>query len=139
MSEFMTTPTQKEIPVRLITSHKVNGLNECIIIEVLDAPGSGGACHHYRMSGLKGPLDNHPIPTTDIRFQNGPIQEAGYNGLSNEALLAILIDRMEGFQSGKYATTENQIALDHMRAAQNILLFRTKQRMARGVEGTHAV
>jgi len=123
---------------RQLTSHKVNGLNECIVIDVLDEPGSGGACHQYRMSGIKGPLDHHPIPTVDIRFQNGPVREVGYNGLSNEALLAILIDRMEGFQSGQYATVENQIALDHMRSAQNILKFRTQGRMARGVEGTHA-
>lgn len=116
----------------------VNGLNERISIDVMDEPGSGGACHAYNIALDKG---DGPVRAllAEIRFQNGPIREAGYNGLSNESLLAILIDRMEGFQSGAYATTENQIALDHMRAAQNILKFRTHQRVARGVEGTHAV
>jgi len=122
---------------RELSSHKVNDLNEAIVVEALDGPGPGGASHEYRISGLKGPLDHHPIPTIDIRFQNGPLREVGANGITNEALLAILIDRMEGFQSGKYATIENQIALDHLRAAQNTLKFRTEQRLARGVEGTH--
>lgn len=124
---------------RELNGHKVNGCNECIVIDVLDEPGQGGACHNYRISGLKGPLDNHPIPTIDIRFQNGPIRECGTNGITHEALLAILIDRLEGFQSGKYATVENQIALDHLRAAQATLKFRTEQRVRRNVEGTHAV
>lgn len=75
--------------MRELTSHMVNGLNECIKIEVLDEPGSGGACHLYRMSGVQGPLGRHPIPTVEIQFQNGPINEAGANGLSQEALLAI--------------------------------------------------
>lgn len=121
---------------RELSSHKVNGLNDAITIAVLDEPGSGGACHRYAMS-----LDTGDAGQSlgNINFQNGPIKESGFNGTSNEALLAILIDRMEGFQSGQYATIENQIALDHMRAAQNILKFRTQQRMARGVEGTHKV
>lgn len=125
--------------LREITSHKVNGLNDCLVVEALDGPGPGGASHHYRISGIKGPLDHHPIPTVDITFQNGPIRESGYNGHSNEAYLAILIDRLEGFQSGQYATIENQIALDHLRAAQAALKFRTEQRSRRGVEGTSKV
>ena len=38
----------------------------------------------------------------EIRFQNGPIAEAGVNGLTHEALLAVLEDRLVGFQSGPY-------------------------------------
>ena len=53
------------------------------------------------------------------------------------ALLAILIDRLESFQKGPYASTYNGIALQHLRAAQESLLNRTRDRMARGVEGTH--
>ncbi len=139
---------------RELTSHKVNGCNDQIKIEVLDEPGSGGANHRYDISGFhadsnpSASLD--PILTTNegdgsrfskipIIFQNGPIGEVGVNGVTHEILLAILIDRIEGFQRGKFATIENQIALDHLRAAQSTLKFRTQQRLARGVEGTHKV
>lgn len=122
---------------REIKDHRVNGLNECIVIEALDEPGDGGANHAYRLSGLKGPLDNHPIPTTDIKFQNGPVKEAGYNGHTNEAFLAVLIDRLRGFQSGKFACRENALALTKLEEAAQWLAHRTRQRLARGVEGTH--
>ncbi|HYE79742.1 MAG TPA: hypothetical protein VEI97_17280 [bacterium] len=123
--------------MRQITSHKANVLNECIVVEALDGPGAGGASHEYRISGFKGPLDHHPIPTIDIRFQNGPINEVGANGVTNEALLAVVIDRLEGFQSGPFACDENQLALEHARCAMEALRSRTKGRVARGVEGTH--
>jgi hypothetical protein len=123
---------------RELTSHKVNGLNELIVIEVLDAPGSGGASHEYRLSGLKGPLDHHPIPTIDIRFQNGPVQEVGANGISQEALLAVVEDRLKSFQAGPYACRENALALTHLQEAMHWLHHRTRERMQRGVEGTSA-
>ena len=124
--------------MRELTSHKVNGLNECIKIEVLDGPGPGNACHQYRICGVEGPLDHHPIPTIEIRFQNGAINEVGANGLSNEALLAVVEDRLAGFQSGQYACRENAVALTKIQEAMMWLQKRTRDRMARGVEGTMA-
>lgn len=122
---------------REILSHKVNSLNECIVVEAVDEPGSGNASHQYRISGMKGPLDNHPIPTIDIRFQNGPIKESGANGITNEALLAIVIDRLQAFQTSNFACRENAIALTKLEEAQHWLKHRTEARVARGVEGTH--
>lgn len=123
--------------MRELTSHKVNGLNECIVVDALDEPGPGNANHLYRIHGIQGPLDHHPIPTIDIRFQNGPIHEVGANGISNEALLAIVEDRLKGFQSGPYACRENAIALTKIQEAMHWLHHRTRDRLARGVEGTH--
>jgi hypothetical protein len=51
-------------------------------------------------------------------------------------LLAILLDRLEGFQSGKFACHDNQIALDHIQSARLWLHKRTMDRVTRGVEGT---
>ena len=96
---------------REITSHKVNGLNEALRITTTDEPGAGGAHHEYVIAGVQGPLDHHPIKTTEIHFQNGPIAEAGYNGISGEALLAVVVDRLECFQKGQYACSENALAL----------------------------
>lgn len=123
---------------RDLTSHKVNGLNEALKIEVLDEPGQGNACHEYVIKGVEGPLDHHPIKACEIRFQKGPIQEVGANGISNEALLAVVEDRLLGFQSGQFACRENAIALTKIQEAMMWLQKRTRDRVARGVEGTNA-
>lgn len=131
---------------RELTGHKVNPANDVLTIEVLDGPGSGGANHLYHITGFNSgsnPSDpwtkrhGSPAVHSTVLFQNGPINEVGVNGVTHEALLAILIDRMEGFQAGPYASPDNQVALEAMRTAQIALQRRTRARMARGVEGTH--
>jgi hypothetical protein len=137
-------------PPRQLTDHKLNGLNEAIDIIVSDGPGAGGANHLYDLVlGAAG--TGAPIKTLTIEFQNGPIQEVGHNGWTNEALLAVLIDRMRGFQGmnydtpappppadrrAPYACRENAIALTHLEDAMHWLQHRTRARLARGVEGT---
>jgi len=125
--------------MRELTGHKVNPANDVLKVLVHDEPGSGGANHEYSI-GVPAPAAEAATSTATtypIRFQNGPIAEVGVNGITHEALLAILIDRMEGFQAGPYASHDNQEALDAMRVAQTALQRRTLARMARGVEGTH--
>lgn len=128
---------------RELTSHKVNGLNEALTITVLDEPGIGGACHRYEMSFIgqsRKNLESDEIVATrfefDVAFQNGPIQQVGVNGISNEALLAIVEDRLKGFAAGPFACRENAIALTHVQDAMHWLHHRTRERIARGVEGT---
>jgi hypothetical protein len=136
--------------MRELTGHKVNPANDTLKIEVLDAVGSGGAHHYYSITGFDY-ARNQSVPdkrqygdfkdedTAVILFQNGPIAEAGVNGLTHEALLAILIDRLECFQNGPYSSDDNREALEGLHTAQAALQRRTKARMARGVEGTHTV
>ena len=119
--------------MREITSHKVNGLNEALRIKVCDEPGAGGANHRYFIEIATGATTAAGWP---IDFQNGPIGEAGPNGISNEALLAIVEDRLKGFQSGQYACRENALALTKIQEAMMWLQSRTRERVARGVEGT---
>lgn len=132
--------------MRTLTSHRVNPANDKLVIEVLDAPGSGGAHHFYSITGFdtaKNPA-NAPdgyassFGRLPIIFQNGPIGEVGVNGVTHEALLAILIDRMQSFQAGPFSCRENALALTKLEEAQQWLQARTRGRMARGVEGTHA-
>lgn len=129
--------------MRSITSHKVNPANDKLDILVADEPGACGANHLYTVGGFNAetnpsnPSANACGVEIDILFQNGPISEVGVNGLTHEALLAIVIDRMESFQAGPYSCRENAIALTKMQEAQMWLLQRTKGRMDRGVEGTH--
>jgi hypothetical protein len=124
--------------MRTLTSHKVNGLNELLGIGAQDERGPGNANHDYL---IVWELHDKPNVTSDvgtcrIQFQNGPIGEVGPNGVSNEALLAIVEDRLLGFQSGQYACRENAVALTKLQEAMMWLQKRTRDRMARGVEGT---
>jgi hypothetical protein len=124
--------------LRELTSHKVSGLNESLRIEVLDEPGQGNACHVYGITSDEPRAPSvPPAVMCPIRFQNGPIQEAGVNGISNEALLAIVEDRLIRFQWGQYACRENSLALTKLQEAMMWLQKRTRDRIARGVEGTN--
>jgi len=72
-----------------------------------------------------------------IRFQNGPLKDAGgANGTSHEALLAIILDRLEGFQRGDFKCRDNAVAATHIETGLLWLKKRTWDRIARGVEGT---
>lgn len=124
--------------MRELTSHKVNDCNDAIKITVKDEPGAGGANHYYEASwpDVKSPECN---AMHGISFQNGPIKEVGTNGLTHEALLSIIEDRLQSFQKGPYACRENAIALTHIQDAMHWLQHRTRARLVRGVEGTHTV
>lgn len=127
---------------RELTSHQVNGCNNELRIFVMDEPGHGGACHKYQIVNMDGHKDRkleRDAVECEVNFQNGPIAEVGTNGLTHEALIAILIDRLEGFQSGPYACPENGMVLSCLQSAQRELKSRTEKRLARGVEGTHTV
>lgn len=133
--------------MRTLTDHQVNGCNEQLRIDVMDGPGPGGASHCYRITGFDS-TTNPSCPWRKLHgaggrhahvlFQHGPVGQAGVNGVTQEALLAILIDRLRGFQAGDHACDENRAALEHLEAARDVLHQRTRRRGARGVEGTHA-
>lgn len=134
--------------MRTITDHIVEGdsANHQLTISVLDEPGQGGACHSYQISGfdaLNNPaargqsIDIISATTkTRIPFQDGPIKEFGVNGITQEALLAIVIDRLRSFQSGPFSCRDNAIALTHCEEALLWLQKRTRDRIHRNVEGT---
>lgn len=130
--------------MRELTGHRVNGCNEKLRIEVVDEPGAGGASHHYRITGYDigtntsvGSAPDRGPDQTEILFQNGPIPEKGTNGITQEALLEIVIDRLRSFQSGPFSSRENAIALTKIEEAKMWLQQRTRNRIERGVEGRH--
>ena len=134
--------------MRTITEHAVNPANDKLVITVEDDPGAGGASHLYMIRGFDTKT-NPSCPFTErhgqsaqhatILFQNGVIPKVGVNGVTHEALLAILIDRLRSFQAGPFACRENALALTKLEEAQHWLHSRTRARMARNVEGTHTV
>ena len=105
-------------------------------VVALDEKGQGNANHEYAI-GPVSPSTRDEIWNQVISFQNGPIKEAGVNGVMNEDLIAIVIDRMRGFQSGDYKCRDNALALTKLEEALMWLNNRTAGREARGVEGTH--
>jgi hypothetical protein len=129
--------------VRNLTDHIVEGdsANHQLQIQVQDGPGRGGACHRYVIGGFNTSTNESSLPIVEqellVLFQNGPIAQFGVNGVTQEALLAIVIDRLRCFQKGPYMCRENAIALTHCEEALMWLQRRTRARIARGVEGTH--
>jgi hypothetical protein len=119
--------------MRELTNHKCSDLNESINICVQDEPGPGGANHEYHIVTVKR-LSNFNKRTC-IEFQKGPVKEVGVNGISDEALLVIVEDRLASFQTGQFACSPNECALSYVRAAIDEMKTRTRDRISRGVEG----
>lgn len=124
--------------MRTLTDHVVSGDKAVqLSITVTDEPGAGGANHAYHIDWC-GDQDwkNEAPNSLDIHFQKGPIKESGVNGITQEALLAVTIDRLRSFQAGPFSCRENAIALTHCEEALMWLQRRTVARIKRGVEGT---
>lgn len=131
--------------MRTLNDHQVNPTNDTLRIKVMDEPGSGGAHHRYDIVGFDDSLNQSTpehddiVPGVTVLFQNGPINEVGVNGVTHEALLAIVADRLRCFQKGPFSCKANACALTHIEEAMHWLQQRTIERMRRGVEGTHTV
>lgn len=76
---------------------------------------------------------------TQIHFQEGPIKENGVNGVSNEDLILMVVNRLESFQESEYVCEENAEAITHLMEAIESLRARTNKRIAEGIEGTSAI
>ena len=125
---------------REIRDHIVNPVNDRLSVTVTDEPGAGGANHRYIISGFNGSKNpsyfrGDPVFAAAILFQNEPISEVGVNGVTQEVLLVIVLDRLRCFQAGPFPCAENDIALSHVEQALEALKSRTLARMVRGVEG----
>ena len=122
---------QSSQPLRQVYTHQIERLNEALDIDVMSEPGEGGASQRYRIVNKATQQ-----VMCDLQFQIGNPNEIGINGISNEALLAIVADRLEGFQRGKYRSDFGELALNKLKQCMRALRRRTQERIARGVEGT---
>lgn len=107
-----TTNEEPKPPVRII-----NYEHSTKRIEVIDEG------HHYRVGGI------------DIKFQKGPREEFGINGIFTEDLIEIAMDRIEVFQNSNFRCRENSKALDFLENALLWLLRRISNRRKRNVFG----
>jgi hypothetical protein len=130
--------------MRKLTGHRVNGKDH-LRISVVDKPAPSGASSLYLIQGFDSssnpaaPAEAAPHTTLALLFQNGPLRESGANGITHEALLTILIDRLSGFQTGPLGCWENETALACTRCALAALQARTRDRLRRSVEGSNRV
>lgn len=126
----MDALSQTDPLVRELTTHRTPGnqINEDVRVAVVDAPGAGGASHCYQITPAEGPV-------CTINFQNGTVEQTGVNGVTQEALLAVVLDRLQSFQKGPFGCIENATALLYVVNALDALHARTQNRVRRGVEG----
>lgn len=108
--------------MRIHTDH--NG----VAVNAISTLSDGTAVEGHEYVVIAGPK------STAISFQLGGVLDNGVNGLTNEALLAVLIHRTK-FLDGKFGCDENKRAIQHMEEALVNLEVRSARRMVRGVEG----
>lgn len=111
--------------------HDGHELNESLTIYT-DEPDASGAAHAYTVN-----IGEQRV--AHVQFQKGPRNVEGSTpGATEAVLLAILIDRLRGFQSGPYGCRENAIQLTHLEEALMWTEKRADDRAKRGVLGTNA-
>lgn len=126
-----------------ITDHRDGfWLNDAIEItcDERDAEIGGNASHEYvirrtdasgRVGDIKGGI------VGELHFQHGPRDlPTAIQGLTDAALIAVLLDRFRGFQSGPFSCRENAIVITKLEEALMWAQKRTRDRAARGVLGT---
>jgi hypothetical protein len=93
------------------------------------------APHHFEVWADQGRAV--PLLVGNVHFQEGPILEAGVNGVCNEDLIAMVICRLEHFNQSEFKCRENSMAITKLEEALLWIRKRTMGREQRGVEGTH--
>jgi hypothetical protein len=123
-SELPTT--QGGPPVSDVTFHRTTittDVNRKLTIEGFDV-AAGGAPSVYRIGHADSPAH------VELMFHT--LERAG---VTNEALLAVLLDRLNAFQDGPLACAENQQAILGIGQALAALKSRTRRRTTAGIEG----
>src|SRR4051812_40087658 len=128
MFERALYPHWRYIMRQIDTHHDGHGLNESIEIST-DAPDQSGAAHAYKLT-IGG------ATVGELQFQKGPRNVEGSTpGATEAALLAVLIDRLRGFQSGPYSCRENAIQLTKLEEVLHWTKARADDRAKRDVLG----
>ena len=118
------------MPMRIITTHHADCAERQPLLLAKGNTGKGGAEQNYMISYVKRPEGMPPyeeeVPIDFVSLE--------HEGITNEVLLAIVKDRLEGFQAGEFPCQENEDALAGVNHALKYLHKRTMDRIGRGVE-----
>lgn len=71
-----------------------------------------------------------------VDFQNGPTKEVALNGIFNEDLINMVLDRIKCFNSGDMACKENEEAITKLEEALMWLRHRSNRRKLENTYGT---
>jgi len=121
-----------------ITTHHVAGAMNTVRIFPTDDKVEEGKAHNSYMLRIGKP-GHESQGEVRLKFQSGTLQDTIPNGITNEALLAVIIDRLQAYQAGLLKCHENSVAIDRLQDALDVLKIRTEDRVKRGVEGTNKV
>ena len=106
--------------------HDGHGLNDRVTIES-DVKGAGGASHEYLFK-----FDGAHV--AHVCFQHGaPDAKGSMPGVLDEAIVAMLLDRYDGFLAGEFACDETQQVHDKLVAVLGIMRKCADDRAARRV------
>jgi hypothetical protein len=102
---------------RTVTKHQIDVFNQDLSIEVLSPPNrQTKATVDYLISNAVSGIE-----LAYIKFQEGDPAKVGINGISNEALIAIVLDRLKSFQDGPHNNKFNTEAMSLLEAALDVL------------------
>ena len=117
-----------------IDFHYCEGPNSLVRIEVVDDPTKEGVNSKYQCYTKQH--GNWQKSGGEIKLQKGPVTEPGLNGITNEALLCIVLHRLQA-QNKACGSRETSLALTKLEEAMMWLHAREKDRMKRGVKDSY--
>lgn len=114
----------------------VDGLGLNDLIEIWADPQdmkNGAASHYYELR-----MGEEVVAS--IQFQHGPRNEAGSTpGVTENALLAVILDRLRCFNEGPYRCRENSVGITKVEEAMMWSTHRAMTRHRQGVLGKNKV
>lgn len=127
--------SEQSVPrVVLSTIQKREKLND---VHIVGHPTKGGAHHRYLITKSEVEGGGYKV-VGEIQFQDGARKlDTSKDGVLDTDLLEIVRHRLQGFQSGEFATRENAVALTHIEEALLWMNKRVEDRIERGVLGTN--
>ncbi len=114
----------REITLHRLGAGQSDPVNDCLEV-VADDAGPGGAPDYYEVLYRTAEHDGEFVAELD--FARPGVEGA----LTNEVLLAVLIDRLEGIQRGPATGVQHRGALAYLHAALTLLKTRTRDRQER--------
>ncbi len=122
---------------RELFDHRNNKFNrEHVIVKTADLRSSDNAHHKYVIEVTRdAPKPDWIAERCELNFQNGGLKEVGPNGITDQALIAIVLDRVRSFNDGPFRCRENSMMITKLEEALMWGEKRGNDRARRNVEG----